>query len=60
MTEITKQTQVAQEAKPEEPKQAEGALDDKQLENVSGGKPSAVLGQACATGVHIKEATITH
>jgi hypothetical protein len=52
MTEISKQTHPAQEAKPEEPKKTEAALDDKQLDTVTGGK-------SCAAGVHIKDATIT-
>ena len=37
-------------------------LSDEQLSSVSGGKGKAatVLMKACATGVHIREATITH
>ena len=35
-------------------------LSDEQLSSVSGGKAAAVLMKACATGVHIREATITH
>ena len=37
-------------------------LSDEQLSSVSGGKgkASAVLMKACATGVHFREATITH
>jgi type VI protein secretion system component Hcp len=65
MTEISKQAQPAQETKPETRKMVEGALDEKQLDTVTGGtksvdKASPVLMQSCATGVHIKEATLTH
>lgn len=34
------------------PRQPEAAIEEKQLDQVTGG--------ACATGVHLKEATITH
>jgi type VI protein secretion system component Hcp len=60
MTEISKQAKPAQEVTAEEPKKADGALNDKQLDAVTGGKASSVLMNACATGEHIKEATITH
>jgi type VI protein secretion system component Hcp len=64
MTDISKQAQPAQETKPEAPKMVEGALDEKQLDTVTGGtksvdKASPVLMQSCATGEHIKTATIT-
>jgi bacteriocin-like protein len=35
-------------------------LSDEQLSSVSGGKAAPLLMKACATGVHIREATITH
>jgi hypothetical protein len=65
MTEIIKQAQPAPETKLDAPKKVEGALDEKQLDAVAGGtkpvdKSSAKLFQSCATGEHIKEATITH
>jgi len=47
-------------AKPDEPRKIESALDEKQLETVTGGKASNVLSQACATGHHIKNTTITN
>jgi hypothetical protein len=57
MTETIKQTQPKQDVKAEEPKKKpEGALEDKQLDQVTGGS----ISQKCVTGVHIKEATITH
>jgi hypothetical protein len=46
MTKI-KQAQPKPDVKPEEPKKADGALHDKQLDSVTGGK------NICATGKHI-------
>jgi hypothetical protein len=60
LTETDKQAQPVQDAKSDEPKKTEAALNDKQLDNVTGGTASSLLGSKCATGVHIKEATITH
>jgi len=51
MTEIIKPAQPAPEVKAEEPKKTEAALDDKQLDNVTGGS----LYQACVKGEYIKE-----
>jgi len=50
------QDQSAEEVKPTT------ELTDKELDGVAGGSTltSPVLERACATGVHIKEATITH
>jgi type VI protein secretion system component Hcp len=54
--------------KPEEPKLStpdelvttKGVeLNETELDTVTGGKASPVLMQACATGTHLKEATIT-
>ena len=35
-------------------------VDPAETEEVVGGKASSILFQSCATGTHIKEATITH
>jgi len=55
MTEVNKQAQPVQEPKADEPKKAEAALDEKQLDKVTGGS----LYQACVKGEHIKTGTIT-
>jgi hypothetical protein len=56
MTETSKQTQPKADANAEEPKKAEAALNDKQLDQVTGGG----ISQACATGKHFQNATLTH
>jgi len=56
MTEISKQPQPKTETKPEEPKKAEAALSEKQLDQVTGGR----ISQACATGKHFPTVTITN
>ena len=53
MTETTKQAQPKREITPEEPKKTEGALDDKQLDQTTGGQLK------CVKGEHIKTGTIT-
>ena len=54
MTGSIKPRETGKQAKTSESKKA-GELDDKALEEVSGGK----IGQACATGQHIKGGVIT-
>jgi bacteriocin-like protein len=47
-------------AKPVEPKKAGTELNEKALDQVSGGKPSSgSLMKPCATGQHIKEGILT-
>lgn len=51
---------MSDEIKPEGPKvEPIAELTETALEQVAGGKASPVLMQACATGAHIKEGTIT-
>lgn len=57
MTETTKQTQSKQDAKAKQPKKIEAGLDDKQLDQATGGTGS--LMNACATGKHFPKGTIT-
>lgn len=52
MNEIQKQAQTKTEVKPEEPKKNQPVLEDKQLDQVTGG---VSLYEACATGKHIPE-----
>ncbi len=40
-------------------KPANAELSEEELKRVTGGKSSPVLMQACATGVHLKDPTIT-
>ena len=56
MSQQSASTQSQQRAKAE-PKKHESALEDKQLDQVSGGAPS--LSNACATGKHIPDVKIT-
>jgi hypothetical protein len=55
MSDTSKQTQ----PEPKEPKQTEAALDEKQLDKVTGGTASSTLYNACATGKHIPTGVIT-
>ncbi|HVZ02281.1 MAG TPA: hypothetical protein VHA35_22435 [Dongiaceae bacterium] len=56
MTESTKPAQTRQDVKADEPKKkADAALDDKQLDKVTGGS----IALACATGKHIPKGTIS-
>jgi hypothetical protein len=57
MTEIAKQAQPKPDVKTAAPKKTDAALDDKQLDQVSGG--TGTLTKACATGKHIPTGTIT-
>jgi hypothetical protein len=56
MTKITKQAQPKPDVKAEESKKAAPALEDKQLDQVTGG--TGALNNACATGQHIPTGTI--
>ena len=55
MTTIPKQAQPKPDVKAEEPKKAAPALEDKQLDQVTGGTGAL---NACATGKHIPTGTI--
>jgi len=41
-------------------KPANAELSEEELKRVTGGKSSPVLMQSCATGVHLKDATLTN
>jgi hypothetical protein len=55
MTETRKQIQPKADAKAEEPKKTETALDEKQLDQVTGGG----LSKSCVTGKHFQNAILT-
>ena len=55
MVETSKSAQPRQSAKAKQPQKVETALDEKKLDEVTGG---VSLYQSCATGQHFKKATI--
>lgn len=57
MSDEIKKEQSAELAEPA-PAEASGELSEKDLEQVGGGEATSTLAQLCATGEHIKKATI--
>jgi bacteriocin-like protein len=60
VTESVKAGETPRSAKPAEQKKSASELNEKDLDQVSGGKPSSgSLMKSCATGQHIKEGVLT-